>query len=931
MADRQMVSFCVPEIPDIEKPRSIKDAGGDVAGALQDGFMRLLRRVANELPGRVAVTFRFLYAPLSVVHRVQARLNLSVHLAGSPAATARLANHIERGLLSSFYTFKRDQPRPVPWDRLTALCHLVRRARLLPSLHKPEVNPFALPFYYAVDPLEANTGCDYSKLDQVLSSLDEHACIDIAMEPDLVRDELSTNTHYIQRLRDMNWNTGGAAEGLILPVVPVEGSPDMPRVGIEPRESRMRDPVAEDVFQIHKKLNEDLVLPHVRFNIRVMAETRDTAKELAHALGNEAFDGGVFDVLSFSPQDTCFEETLSCAQNGLVAAVPSRCLYNEDHPRLYDGLSGLPQLATPERLGGVFRLPYGGSCRPLRCIRRDTDPPLEIPEQFIVFGYDEEVGYHLPDGTYCGELRGMPLSDTNTHGILVGATRTRKTTTAASLIPQFWKYRVPSLIIAPIKHDFRFLKILADHPDTAARSLADVLEIYSVGDNRLSPFRYNPLEIPAGITRDEHSANLLTCFQASMPVFGPLIALISEAIEDVYEAFEGSYRWPVVADLVEAAERVMNRAGYKGDVDAVLRAAFTVRMRSLCRNAIGTVLSSCISVPSLEHILSTPTLIELEGLPSENASLLTLFVLTGMREHVKTRRTTGTVMHEFFLDEAHGIAGNTEPATPSEDFPSAASHSAEFFERLSAEIAGYGEGVWVMEQLLTKLASGVTKNARNKMIFNVPDAEEKDGAGDSALLGPVEKEEITRQRAGEAFLYTVGSFRACSVKAASLFDNYPWKPPPTDEELMEIIEHDGWYVDGANTRLIAEMDVLLGRMKQVGDKVREFKGDLAHLEERLKKLPSQPSNMLRKAARQLRADAETLRGNLASVCREFRMTGYRGFLEERVPRNVDPDVRAQRDRLIALYESDIAAPARACEHAIQVIIDCCERTFLRRA
>jgi hypothetical protein len=634
----QVSTFCVVEIPDIDRPESKKAAAGNVKGAVTDGFMRLLRRVASERPGRVAVTLRFNHAPLSVVHhRVQARLVLSLMLACPSDAIAHWDNLIERGVLRRFYPFRRGSPRPVPWDRLKALSHIVRRERLLPALHKPEFNPMALPYYYVIDPFESDDNADYSKLDYVLASVEENVCIDIAVESaGVIADELSTNTHYLQRLHDINWATNrDAGDGVVLPVSLEEGFFGFSRFGPAAREPYKRDPVADDVARLHKNLNESLVLPQIRFNVRLMAESADTANSLAFSLGHEVFKNGQFEVLSFSPKDSCFDETLRCAQQGLVAAVPSRSLSEKQHPKLYNGFLRLAQLAPPDELIGPFRLPIGTV--PLRCVRRDTDPPLETPKEFIVFGYDQEVGYERSDGTYCGEPRGLAVADLNKHGLILGATQTFKTTMAMSLVPQCWRYHVPSLIIAPIKHDFRVLKILSTHPDPATRSLASALEVYTAGNNQVSPWRYNPIEIPEGISRDEHSANLLTCFHASMPLFGPMIALIAEGLTEVYDAFQERDRWPIIADLVDAIERVMNRAAYTGEVDVNLRAAFRVRLQSLCSGTMGKIFSSWISVPSLDHMFNTPTLIELEGLSQEQACLASLFLLTGMREYAKCR------------------------------------------------------------------------------------------------------------------------------------------------------------------------------------------------------------------------------------------------------------------------------------------------------
>jgi hypothetical protein len=271
------------------------------------------------------------------------------------------------------------------------------------------------------------------------------------------------------------------------------------------------------------------------------------------------------------------------------------------------------------------------------CIRRNSDPSLELPNNLIVVGYDQEVGYIDPDGQYHGVERGIDLEALLKHTFFCGGTGTGKTTALLGMMPQLHRFDVPFLVTAPIKRDFRLLKVLDKHPDPYARALARVLEVYTAGNVSLSPFRFNPMEIPEGISQDEHSYNLHSCFMAAMPLSGPLVPLLAESIEDTYERFKGRNRWPVIADLIDSVDRVMTRAKYVGELDANLRAATELRLRSLGRSSIGRVFSCSESIPTLKHLMHTPTVIEMEGLPREQASLLTLFILTGVREYAQAR------------------------------------------------------------------------------------------------------------------------------------------------------------------------------------------------------------------------------------------------------------------------------------------------------
>ena len=118
------------------------------------------------------------------------------------------------------------------------------------------------------------------------------------------------------------------------------------------------------------------------------------------------------------------------------------------------------------------------------------------------------------------------------------------------------------MLIEPVKTEYRGLKAFKMHPDPRIRSLANDLEVFPVGNEKLSHFKINPLERIPGIDLDEHIESLLGCFMAAMPVSGPLPALLLEALEKVYEIYPDPDYPPVMTDLVEAATIVLDSKDY---------------------------------------------------------------------------------------------------------------------------------------------------------------------------------------------------------------------------------------------------------------------------------------------------------------------------------------------------------------------------------
>ena len=60
------------------------------------------------------------------------------------------------------------------------------------------------------------------------------------------------------------------------------------------------------------------------------------------------------------------------------------------------------------------------------------------------------------------------------------------------------------------------------------------MRVFTHGNDEISSLKFNPLAYPSGITLDEHISQILSSFEAAMPMGGPLQALIAEAVEEVY-------------------------------------------------------------------------------------------------------------------------------------------------------------------------------------------------------------------------------------------------------------------------------------------------------------------------------------------------------------------------------------------------------------
>ena len=322
------------------------------------------------------------------------------------------------------------------------------------------------------------------------------------------------------------------------------------------------------------------------------------------------------------------------------------------------------------------------------------------------------------------------------------------------------KHGIPFLVFEAVKTEYRGLKTFRKHTDQWVRRLAEELEIYTPGNENVSPLRYNPLEVLPGISQDEHIDNILSCFNAAMPLSGPLPALLGEALERVYENHPGMDRPPIMADLVDSAQKVLTEKGYSPDTNSDIRGALEVRLGGLTRRSIGRVFQCRRSIPSIEHLMEVPAVIELDRIPRDQACILTLFILMGIREALRAVPKSDKVpRYVIIIEEAHNIVGRTGEAQPSPDIADPKAFAAEYLCRMLAEVRALGVGIIIVDQLPSAVAPEVVKNTTTKLAFRQVYKEDREVIGASMLLSPMEIEELARLKVGEAFFYTDGYHR----------------------------------------------------------------------------------------------------------------------------------------------------------------------------
>lgn len=843
--DPSVFVYEIDAIPDPDEHQLAALYGGDARRAVASGFEHLLRVIARFQESEIALALRFVFDPEADGGR-HSRLRLQVVLRVGAGLRAEVARQlVEVGPICEFFPFRPAHLRDNSGNNgqssdaagihvLPCACDIIRREDRVETQVPRELNRYvpASGFYYSPVPFVPRNDNDYLALDTILSKLDEPCVLELLVAPVDHSAELQAHDKYLRQLRAINGYGDDVYLGTPRDSQPTEGwGSDSLSGSSLLRDTRKRDPVADDILHEQQEFHRQLRQPQLLFNAKVFAARPESALMIASVVAECSFAEGKYCLVGYgakSEADTLSHVEISRndSKRLRVSLEPqSPLVWDGNLPEAWNAFRRLSRLASVDELKGLFRLPVGGHRSP-RCIRRSTDPCTGTRDTAgnILLGDDLESEIPPPRDFEFADLAAtfqrrstdalevrLSLKALAKHMFIAGVPGSGKTTAVFNLLLQLHRQGIPFLVIEPAKTEYRTLKILRDHPDPSVQRLARDVQVLTPGNEEVSPLRFNPLEIPPGITLDEHIGQLLACFEAAMPMGGPLQALIAEAIEAVYVPADGE-TVPQMSDLVQAARRIMATKGYEGETRSNLQAAIEVRLGLLTRRAIGRLFRATSSTPSVAQLLARPTIIELDYLPQDHACLLTLFLLAAMREQIRIspeRRKPG-LHHVTVIEEAHNIVGRTGAARASEEAADPKAFAAEYVSRMLAELRALGEGIVIADQLPSTVAPQVVKNTGTKLAHRLVSNEDREGLGGAMLMGPTEIEELARLGPGTAYVYTEGLYRPRRVRClnSAQYLQLTEKVVPVGSAIVADLEADAWFVEARERRALTCLDDL---------------------------------------------------------------------------------------------------------------------------
>lgn len=519
--------------------------------------------------------------------------------------------------------------------------------------------------------------------------------------------------------------------------------------------------------------------------------------------------------------------------------------------------------------------------------------------------------------------RGIHMQNLCKHILICGKPGGGKTTAMFSILLQLFVRGVCFVVIEAAKTEYRLLKSLRASADPAAKGLSEAMRIYTPGEDRISPFRFNPFLRPKAVDPDEHIDLILRCFEASLPMFEPLPALLAESLELVYQEHPDPDEPPVMDDLYEAAQRILAGKRYSDSVRDDLSGALEVRMGMLTRRTVGRILRSTVCIPDIADLTASYSVLELDPLETEIKCLLTLFLLTSLHQYIRAHPYAGTATNSnprfvIVIEEAHHIVGRGTSGPTVENCADPKARASELVCRMLAEFRALRIPLILVDQFPSQVAPQVMKCTGTTLAFNQTEREERETIADAMLFGDQDYEELARLLPGQAYLFAEGYHRAHRIRTSDVGAQLNFPVPPDRDRVLALVRNDCWFQEEQARRVLDVLTRFSSATIRYRREMEQTYSQIRHLFEQ-RPIPAAGSGATARleACRDLAATLQTTCGRTDAIFQGLE----RGIVVEAQSLIIPADRRwahleSERQCLLQSFEEDIRPKARRLQEYV---------------
>ncbi|KZS22750.1 ATP-binding protein [Wohlfahrtiimonas chitiniclastica] len=390
---------------------------------------------------------------------------------------------------------------------------------------------------------------------------------------------------------------------------------------------------------------------------------------------------------------------------------------------------------------------------------------LELKEQ-VTFGLNppsvDSIMNSLPLGSLVQDGRILKhkkvilnRKDLDKHVFVAGVTGSGKTTTCHHLLRESG---LPFLVIEPTKTEYRAL--IQEYDD---------LLILTPGRDDVAPLRLNPLEMMTGESISSRVDIIKASFLASFDMEAAIPQILEASVYRCYEKMGwdigtsthplypdpfavGCYPFPILRDLLEAAEYIVEEQGFDERLRQDYIGSIKARLQGLLVGTKGAIFNTLRSI-NFGELIQRRVVIELEEIRNgAEKSLLIAFIMTNVVQALKNEhRKNPNFRHITLIEEAHHLLTKADPSTSSNR-----RQAIEMFSDMLAEVRKYGEGLIVVDQIPNKLTPEVLKNTNTKIVHKLFAEDDKVAIGNTMALSRLQQQYLSKLDIGQAIIFGQG-------------------------------------------------------------------------------------------------------------------------------------------------------------------------------
>ncbi len=413
----------------------------------------------------------------------------------------------------------------------------------------------------------------------------------------------------------------------------------------------------------------------------------------------------------------------------------------------------------------------------------DTTPEFSLSQQSIPEGDTVVLGDLQYGGAATKMTYEIPTSVLSRHTLLSGINGSGKTNTVQAILNSI-QSKLPYLVIEPAKTEYVdwALSYNKQHPDTPIDIYIPGCKTYKSsvhpeGYTLDKQLRINPFEVVWLTPEQEpnvltHIDRLKSTFAAAFPMYDILPILMEDLIYTVYQ--NKSTDWlsqppvygqtlpPTLNGMKVSVDRVIANHQYEERIERNMKACLNTRIDTLMRGWKGDMLNTLHST-GWESLFERPCIINLSyvGDDSDKAFFMALILQflyeyrTACAEIGRMDFNDNTCRHLTVIEEAHRVMANcTNPEQPQYK-------TAMMFSNMLSEIRAYGEGLFLVDQVPTRLIPDAIKNTNLKITHRLVAEDDCKAVGEAMGLTAEQRKIISKLKTGQ-----------CIVSGSSGTDTY---------------------------------------------------------------------------------------------------------------------------------------------------------------